>query len=168
MLLPILLEAFRSKILIDSDNIFDAIHQINQHLSQSLANILLTCRSFFQFKDDLLKLKQKLIKFYQIELKETFLEHREDKEGLYQMSAEWSVDPVIAQKIALFLATDDHLNDPILINIIKIKMDAKLKTQLISLLIFFGAELNAKNANGTTALIRAIRDQDRNSRNAFS
>ena len=159
LLLPILKEALDSKIQIDSENIFDAVDEINRHLSHSLAKILLTCRSFFQFKKGLLESKKELIKFYQLKLKETFLEHRDGKEGLYPKSGEWAVDPVIAQKIALFLATDDHLDDHILLNIIHIKIEAKLITELINLLVFFGAELNIKNANGTTALMRTVRER---------
>ena len=164
LLLPILENVFfNSEILIGSENIFDAIDRINVHLSQTLINVALTCRSFFQFKNDFLMLKKELLKFYQAKLKEAFLESRENKDGLHPINGEWAENSEIAQKIALFMLNEDHLNDPILpevifapLNIIGNHRDKQLKTQLIRLLIFMGADLNAKDAFGSTALIGLV------------
>lgn len=210
LLLPILNYVFfNSTILIDSDNIFDAMNKINPYLSKSLIDILLTCKLFSQLQNDFLKLKPELLKFYQSKLKEIFLERRQDREGLYPKKGEWidhlkskqETDPFlstesdnsfnsidreddgwridddldnsnsvnqlhgrepIAHMVALFFTSEDQAGYPILSETICIIFDQQSKIQLIHLLIFFGADLNAKDyLIKDTPLIKALRIGDK-------
>jgi len=106
-----------------------------------------------------MEFKQEMHNSYITHLNHTFLEHREEKKGLYPKSGKWHDKPHYDDEIAQFIATgkaaNPHLLCTLLLDLIWKPSQNKISRvqhsesmlNLINLLLFYGFNPNLKNSN---------------------
>jgi ankyrin repeat protein len=151
---------FDSNILDGAKDIYDGLSTIKRILSLYSKNIRLTCRTFNVLNNDLSSLKEELRKSFQSLLTENFLDLRET--GLYPKDGQWGISASVDQKIALFILTENKIDDRILFHIVDLNVAKgelkSLRNKTIVLLLFYGANVNLQEKDGFTALSWAVYD----------
>lgn len=142
-------------LITGSSNIYEAVKKIER----LFATMSCICILFSSIKK---QFKEESIKFYRVNLKDHFLEHKYigiKKAGLYPKQIKLNIygyDQCLDYKIGPFLL--HGIDDGILPYVVgRIKKDVEYEKNVCLLLIFFGADVNAKdNRIKNTALIYAV------------
>lgn len=148
-----------SEIIINSEDVFEAVENIKVYIAITLKNISLTRKGFYILQSDLIKLKAELLQFYRSKLKSLLLVKSTTKEGLYEGDKiDWiPFDSYLNQKIGMFLLNDsaEDDRDHILPRVIEQRLNKEYTIQLIDLLLFFGLNVNSQDHWGRTGLTNA-------------
>lgn len=155
-----------TKVITESSDIYEAVKKIKRQYSI----ISMTCILFSRIKE---QLKEESIKFYRVKLNEHFLKQQQfleqalfngqviwqGTEGLYPLKGEWNIASLYSyldHKIAKFMFT--NIDNGILADILSSIDESQEKVRDICLLlIFFGADVNAKDDQGNSTLNLAVK-----------
>jgi len=144
---------FDPSILDKANDIYEAIDTIERHIAKYIQTLPFVCKTFRALQpsqEQWNKFKEKIRKLYIPFLNERFLEKREGKEGFYPKNGQWDTYNKLNNDIAKFTSTG------IRSYMLLFELVAAHATNLIHLLLFYGANPNIKDNNEQTALHWAI------------
>lgn len=149
---------FDIQILDEARDIYECIDIIEKYIPQSYLAIALVCKAFNALsisKDQWIKFEKEIREFYINYINSRFLERREGKEGLYPKNEKWHNDDTMNNNIAQFIELRKTENT-LLLDIIEFTVfDKEIPAEdlkLIHLLLFYGADPNLSDSNGSRAL----------------
>ena len=158
---------YQPNISADANDIYEGIAIIQKNIPRYYQTISLVCGDFKSLNMPWTQFKEKIRKFYIIELNHRFLESRQDKKGLRPKNDDWDTDIEIDKKIAKFILNKNTSDNDILSNLISkysCNKDFGLKLKIkkiISLLLFYGANVNKQNKHSDTPLTLAVSFHDK-------
>ena len=169
-----------SSILVQANDIHEAINIITEHISRCHSSASLDCKTFNDLKvlnissEQWIEFNQTIRELYIPYLTEIFLEKRTEQEWLYPKNAEWFADEElpINDHIAYFIktrSTADRNFLTFLVHLISARSNIHIPNitattesimKLIALLLFYGINPNIVNNPTPTSLNYAVRHHD--------